>query len=682
MDQEMINETVQIEGPAISESVDGTAKHRGAVAQPAADAHLRRRLGWRLRPWHVFPMAALVTLVSAVAIPRTTFPDGLRVAVGARVASAFEAFIEHGAWLYEPVSKNLESTFDALFGSLALVAPPVLVAIVVSAVTAYRGIGVGALCATTFTWVLLTELWEPTLETLAFMIVAVGLSAVAGIALGLLGASSAKLDVAVRLLVDAMQAFPAFAYMVPVLVVWGIGNPAALVCTIIFAAPPLARMTSVGLRGADPDVVEAAVASGAGRRQLLFGVKLPLAAHSIHAGLNQTIMYAIAMATMAAMIGAAGLGAPVWGGLGRLAFGDALEAGIALVLVAMLLDRVSAARPSGEHKAHTVPGRRDRVVRLGVAAAFVLATAVVTTVFRGPWQNFGDPPWEKTVSLQEPVAAAIEWMNLNWGHGFDTFRDTVQSLGLNPLGSFFQAIPWYVVLVCTVLICAVVQGRLGAILGGLAVLGIGALGMWPSAAATLAVVTTAIALALAIAFPLGVLMSASDRLQWLFKPFLDAMQTLPVYLYVIPSVILLGTGEVAGTISSVIAAVPPVIRYTNAALRGVDPEVVEASVMLGASRGQILRQVRIPLGLPTLMVGMNQAVIVAMAMAVVSAFIGSPGLGQDILYSIQRLDLARGIEAGLAMFLLAVIIDRIFQGSVRMLSNITHTSGIQEEADA
>ena len=316
MDREMTNETVQIEGPAISVSVDGTAKHRVAVARPAADAHVRGRPWWRLRPWQVFPIAAALTLVSAVAMPRTTFPDAFRVAVGARVASAFEAFIEHGAWLYEPVAHNLESTLDTLFGSLTLVAPPVIVAVVVSAVTAYRGIGVGALCVATFAWVLMTELWEPTLETIAFMIVAVGLSAVAGIALGLIGASSSKLDVAVRLLVDAMQAFPAFAYMVPVLVVWGIGNPAALVSTIIFAAPPLARMTTVGLRGADPDVVEAAVASGAGRRQLLFGVRLPLAAHSIHAGLNQTIMYAIAMATMTAMIGAGGLGAPVWGGLG------------------------------------------------------------------------------------------------------------------------------------------------------------------------------------------------------------------------------------------------------------------------------------------------------------------------------------------------------------------------------
>lgn len=672
----MTNETVQIDRSAAATPADGAANHRSAGA--AADSHARPRFHW----WYAFPLAALVALISAAALPSAAFPHGLRVTVGAWVETAFDSLVENGAWLYEPMSANLELAFDTLFDSFTLVPPPVMVVVIVCLVTVYRGIRAGALCVATFAWVLLTELWEPTLETLAFMIVAVSLSAVVGIAIGLVGSISAKLHVAVTILVDAMQTFPAFAYMVPVIVVWGIGETSALVCTIIFAAPPLARMTSVGLRGASPDVVEAAVASGANRPQLLFGVKIPLAAHSIHAGLNQTIMYAIAMATMAAMIGAAGLGAPVWGGLGRLALGDALEAGMALVFVAILLDRVSAARPSDGRGSFTVTDRRAHLVRLATAGAVVVATVAITAVFRGTWQDFSEPPWEKVISLQEPVAATTEWLNVSWGHGFDVFRDTVQSVGLNPLGTFFESIPWYVVLACTVLVCLTVQGRFAACLVGLAVLGIGALGMWPSAAETLAVATTAIALALAVAFPLGVLMSANDRVESLFRPILDAMQTLPVYLYVIPSVILFGTGEVAGTISTVIAAAPAAVRYTNAALRGVDPEVVEASVMLGASRRQVLRQVRIPLGLPTLMVGMNQAVIIAMAMSVVSAFIGSPGLGQDILYSIQRLDLARGIDAGLAMLLLAVIIDRLFQGTVRRLNNITHTSSIQNGANA
>ena len=385
-------------------------------------------------------------------------------------------------------------------------------------------------------------------------------------------------------------------------------------------------MTSVGLRSVSPDTVEAAVAAGASRSRLLFGVKLPMAAPSIRAGFNQTIMYAIGMATMAAMIGAAGLGAPVWGGLGRLAFGDALEGGIALVLLAILLDRVSAVHSSA--RVSSAVERRRLKLRGLFAAVLVVGTVISTVAFRGPWQDFADPPWEKVVSLRDPIDSLIEWINTSFGEQFDAFQTSVQSLGLNPLGSFFTSIPWYVVVACVAIMCVVVIGRLGAIVGALGVLAIGTLGMWTSAADTLAVITTAIGLVIVVAFPLGVLMSMSDHAEAVFKPILDVMQTMPVYLFVIPAVIFLGTGEVAGTIATFIAATPPMMRYTNAALRGVDPEVVEASLMAGASRGQILRQVRIPLGLPTLMVGLNQAVLLAMAMAVVTAFIGSPGRGR------------------------------------------------------
>jgi len=141
---------------------------------------------------------------------------------------------------------------------------------------------------------------------------------------------------------------------------------------------------------------------------------------------------------------------------------------------------------------------------------------------------------------------------------------------------------------------------------------------------------------------------------------------------VIPAVLFFGSGEVSAVLATLLAAVPPVIRYTNTALRGVDAEVAEAATAFGATRGQVLRQVRIPIGLPTMMVGVNQAVLLALVMAVVSAMIGAPGLGQEILASIERVDLPRGINAGLAMCLLAVIIDRLFNGSVRMLRLAEH----------
>lgn len=200
--------------------------------------------------------------------------------------------------------------------------------------------------------------------------------------------------------------------------------------------------------------------------------------------------------------------------------------------------------------------------------------------------------------------------------------------------------------------------------------------MWTPTGETLAVVSTAIVFVLVAGFPLGILMSASNTAAAVIRPVLDVMQTLPVYLFIIPAILVFGTGEVAAVLATSLAALPPMIRYTNTALRGADPEVVEAAIAFGTTPGQVLRKVRVPLGLQTIMVGLNQAILIALVMAVVSAMIGAPGLGQDILSSVERLNLARGIEAGLSMFLLAVSLDRLFNGFARMLTTITHTSSV------
>ncbi len=236
----------------------------------------------------MLPAVLLAALVSALVAGQTVFPKALRVHVGSWFERQYEKFVASGTWLYEPLAKQLTAVFDGLLDSMTLMAAPVIVALVVGIVTVLRGFRLGLLSVALFAWVLLTDLWQPTLETFAFMLVAVILSAVAGLTLGIVGSLSSRLDTAVRLLVDVMQAFPSFAYMVPAIVLLGIGNSAALVVTIIWAAPPLARMTSVGLRGVSPDTVEAAVATGASRSRILFGVKLPMAAQSLQAGFNQT----------------------------------------------------------------------------------------------------------------------------------------------------------------------------------------------------------------------------------------------------------------------------------------------------------------------------------------------------------------------------------------------------------
>ncbi|MFF9778766.1 ABC transporter permease [Streptomyces sp. NPDC013978] len=624
-------------------------------------------------------------VIGVVSAP-IAFPTALRIPLGREVEESFNDFEEDGTWLYEPIATLLASLFDSIVAYLELISPPVFVAAVVLLVGYFRGVRLGLVAAAMFAWVMLGGLWEPTIQTVAFMVVAVSISAVVGIAMGLVAASGPRANAVVRILLDALQAFPSFAYLVPVVFLLGMGNTPAIIVTVIWAMPPIARMTNVGLREVSGEVLEAAVVSGASRWQLLRDVRLPMAAPRIRAGLNQTIMYAIAMATMAAMIGAAGLGAPVWSGLRRLEFGDALQGGIALVLVAILIDRLTAPRPgpaAAQRRTAASDGPHERRVGgflrkpslAGVLAfAGFLAVVIASQVFRGTWQNFADPPWGTPLRLREPVGDAVIWATTTLGPGLDAIGATIQQAGLNRLGDFFTSIPWPVVVVCAGAIGVVVSGWIKGVLIGLGVVAIGSLGMWGSTVETLAVVSTSILLAGLIGIPVGIAISASNAVAAVVRPILDVMQTLPIYLFVIPAVMFFGTGEVAAVLATLLATVPPVIRFTNTALRGADAEVVEAAVTFGATPGQVLRQVRIPLGLQTIMVGLNQAVLLALAMAVVSAMIGAPGLGGDILASVERVDLARGVEAGLAMLLLGVITDRLFDGSVRMLTNLTHTS--------
>ena len=172
--------------------------------------------------------------------------------------------------------------------------------------------------------------------------------------------------------------------------------------------------------------------------------------------------------------------------------------------------------------------------------------------------------------------------------------------------------------------------------------------------------------------PIGVAMSRSDRLAALLRPVLDVVQTLPIFLFVIPAVIFMGSGSVTGTLATVGYALPPIIRLTNIALRNADPEVVEASQSFGATERQILMHVRGPLGLPTILVGLNQTVLLALSMAVVAAFVGTPGLGEEILVAVSGAKFGVGVEAGISMFILAVAFDRLFRAWTSRLSVGSH----------
>ncbi|MCR5980258.1 ABC transporter permease subunit [Gordonia jinghuaiqii] len=586
-----------------------------------------------------------------------TFPDRFRLPLGDVVESAADWFVAGGGWLYEPVGDAFTTVFTETVLWLQVFPAPLVAATIVLIAYLAAGKWIAALAVALIAWVLAFDLWVALLETLVLMGLSALVATVIGVAVGVASARGTKTRAVVSVVLDGMQAIPVLVYLLPVLLVFGPGNTSALLVTVIYAVPPAARLTDLGIRSIGANTIESAQSLGMTSWQLLFKVQLPLARPSILAGANQTIMAAMAMAVIAAMIGASGLGQPVWRSLNQLQFGTALEGGIALILLAILLDRSSASVGNAQ---------QGELRKRSIHAACALVVVCVPVLAMPSLQaaDFSPAPDFMRMSLRGTVDSAVGWLNVNLGGAFDILVDTIQSFGLDPIVSTLTWLPWPVVVVLLGLIGCVLLGVKGGILIAAGAVFIGLLGMWHAAIATISILGVSVVCAVAIGVPIGIAMSASDRVAATLRPVLDTMQTLPIYLVVIPAVIVVGSGSVAGVLATILYCMPPVIRLTNVAIREVDPGVSEAAESLGVSRWQMLSKVDLPLGSPTILVGVNQTIMLAMAMAVVSAFVGTPGLGSEILVSVARVDLATGIEAGLSMLVLALVADRMLRASI------------------
>ncbi len=225
-----------------------------------------------------------------------------------------------------------------------------------------------------------------------------------------------------------------------------------------------------------------------------------------------------------------------------------------------------------------------------------------------------------------------------------------------------QWLPWWVVILVLAALAYAASRRWGIALAvAVMTFAIGLIGVWDAAMATIALMVVATLLAVIVGLPIGVAMSRSKRMQSITLPVLDVMQTMPIFVYLIPFVMLFGPGKIPALLATIVFAIPPVIRLTNLGIRGVDPEIVEATRAFGASPAQILLSVQIPLALPTILAGINQTTMMALSMVVIASMIGAGGLGYQVLQGIQRLQISSGLMAGLGIVLLAIIFDRIAQ---------------------
>ena len=548
-------------------------------------------------------------------------------------------------------------------GSSAVQWLPPVSWIAVIAVMALMGLYAGGrrlavLMAACFVFLAVFGQWDSAMVTLASILVAAPLGVVGGLLLGIAGWRWRWLERAMIPVLDLMQTIPVFAYLVPILFLFGFGPTAAIVATLIYAMPPMTRVTMLALHSVPTEIPELGRMVGCTRRQMTWRVMVPSARDSLLVGVNQVIMLSLNMVIIASMIGAGGLGFDVLSALRRLDFGAGLESGLAIVALAVALDRLSQAFARGAHGAERAPKAGHFAARHPysfASLAFVLAMGLGGLLLPA-LQSY---PQSIEVSTGTFWSDVVGWINVNY---FDTLEGLKNAVLLNVLVPFkrlLATLPWAGVVALLAFAAWRLSGlRLAATVASLSFL-IAATGQWEKATVTVYLCGISVVIAAAIGIPLGIFAAERDRLWRVLQVIIDTLQTLPSFVYLMPAVMLFRVGDFTAMIAIVAYAVAPAIRYTVLGISRVDPRLVEAGRAMGCTPLQLLTRIKLKLALPEILLGLNQTIMFALSMLVITALVGTRDLGQEVYIALTKADTGRGLVAGLAVAFIAIIADRL-----------------------
>ena len=557
-------------------------------------------------------------------------------------------------------------------------------------------------------------LWDESMNTLSLVAISVPLSIAVGFGFGVLAFRSPTARRVIMPSLDLAQTVPVFAYLIPILLLFGFGTVVGLVASLLYAFPPMVRNTVLGLERVPPEAIESGLMAGASERQLFWLVWVPSASRQLLLGVNQTTMAALSMVIIASIIGGtADIGWEVLSTIRKAAFGESLLAGVVIALIAMVMDRVSRGFATHEADLHAAERPFHQRHAHLIAAGVLIVVAAVAVIFL-PF--LADYPKDWTVYPARPMNDAILYIVVEYKSVIGTIKQVSffyvmlpLRIGLeNTVGPStwgFDPGPMhaagYVLLVCglaflagraatpraamAVLLAGVIYyfgltsipwPALFAIFAGLAWstggprLAVGVLiglaylllaGIWELAVLSVYLCGIAVIVSFAIGSTIGIWAAHHDRVSAFVRPINDTLQTMPQFVPLIPILMIFKIGDFTALLAIMAYAIVPAVRYSELALRSLPAEVVEAATAMGCNRWQLLWQVKLPMALPEMMLGLNQTTMYGISMLVIAALVGTKDLGQQVYIGLGNGDFGVGIVAGIGMATIAIIFDRITQ---------------------
>ena len=543
----------------------------------------------------------------------------------------------------------------------------------VTAVAAWVGLAVAGwrisiLVAASFISFGVFGYWSEAIDLLIVTFVAVAIAVLLGMPLAvLLGTGGRAVTGVMTAILDVFQTVPTFVFLAPIALFFGIGASAAVVATLVYALPPIVRVAGHGIRSVSATTIEATDSAGQTRWQRLTKVQLPMARKTIVVGLNQTTLAALSMATIAAFVDGPGLGQPVLDFLKTVDVGGAFVPGMLIVVMAVMLDRTTTAASEYSERAARggVDLKRRRIV-LAVAAVPVLVCLYLSRTY--PWAaEFEESTWGPR--LADAVNNFFEWFTDTFRDLTQGFKDFVSTLLLNPLESLLADSPWWLAAGALLLIAFVVGGLRAAVPTLICVAGLLSLGLWNHAMITLSMTLVGTVLVMCLALVFGVWMARSSTTDFLLRPLLDAGQTIPPFVYLIPVLALFGPTRFTAIVAGVVYAAPVAIKLVADGVKAVSPTTIEATRSTGSTTWQEITKVQLPMSRESLVLAANQGLLYVLAMAVIGGLVGAGALGYDVVLGFARSEeWGFGAAAGISIVLLGIMVDRIARGAAQKTS--------------